>query len=45
MLQFLTALVSFFSLLKTGGGLNPNGLYIAPPQGETGGGLSPDGRS
>jgi hypothetical protein len=45
MLQFLTALVSFFSLLETGGGLNPDGLSGTPPQGETGGGLSPDGRS
>ena len=45
MLRFLTALVYFFDLLylKSGGGLNPDGLDGTLPTGDTGGGLDPDG--
>ena len=43
MLQYFMALVSFLSLLKTGGGLNPDGLTVVTPTSETGGGLNPDG--
>lgn len=45
MLRFLTVLVSLFYLfnLKTGAGLNPDGLTT--PTAETGGGLNPDGLS
>jgi hypothetical protein len=48
MLQFLTAFVSLFSLfLKTGGGVDPDGLLSGsePPHVETGGGVDPNGRT
>ncbi len=47
MLQFLTAFVSLFSLLKTGGGVDPDGLLsgLEPPHVETGGGVDPNDRT